>query len=144
MDKLVCVLLYADDLVLMAESPQELQLLLDCLYDFCSTCGLTVNVKKSEVVVYNSADCSMTQCAAGSNVLFGAKPLESKAKLIYLGVMFADGEAISEASSRNLIKAKQSAYMMFRRCYSMNMHNVTLLMCTCNAILFIHWSSRSS
>ena len=48
------VLLYADDLAIMAESPQEMQLLLNCLSDFCKASGLQVNIKKSEIVGFNS------------------------------------------------------------------------------------------
>jgi hypothetical protein len=53
---LVTVLLYADDLVLMANSAKELQEMVYALHEFCLWSGLTVNIKKSEVV-FNSRHC---------------------------------------------------------------------------------------
>jgi hypothetical protein len=126
MDTLVQVLLYADDLVLMTESPPELQQLLDCLSDFCRTLGLTVNVKKSEVTVFNSRFCSGAQRAAASGITYAGKPLVFAPHFIYLGIMFADGMCISQALARNLGKAKQAAQMMFRRCHGLNIYNVHL------------------
>ena len=81
---LVQVLLYADDLVLLAESPGELQSMLDLLSNFCVCNSLTVNVKKSEVVIFNSKhhhsgevevdvqrappDCQPSLCVSGFHV----------------------------------------------------------------------------
>ena len=47
-------LFYADDLVLLAESARELQLMLKALREYSAGKGLTVNTSKSKVVVFNS------------------------------------------------------------------------------------------
>ncbi|MFN7881514.1 MAG: reverse transcriptase domain-containing protein, partial [bacterium] len=44
------LLLYADDLVLMAHSPEDLQVLLDVLHRFAVANHLTVNTQKSKVL----------------------------------------------------------------------------------------------
>jgi hypothetical protein len=54
---LIRVLFYADDLVLLAESPEHLQRLMDTLCIFCNLNLMTVNIKKSEVVVFNKQYC---------------------------------------------------------------------------------------
>ena len=46
-------LLYADDLVLFALDESSLKSLLPKLEDFCSAWGLTVNMKKTAVMVFN-------------------------------------------------------------------------------------------
>ena len=46
------VLLYADDMVLFAESMEELQDLLDKLQIYCSQWKLKVNSEKSTVVIF--------------------------------------------------------------------------------------------
>ena len=46
------VLLYADDMVLFAESMEELQDLLDKLQIYCSQWKLKVNSEKSNVVIF--------------------------------------------------------------------------------------------
>ena len=42
--------MYADDMVLIAESPQNLQKMLDTLYDYCTEWKLEVNVQKTKIV----------------------------------------------------------------------------------------------
>ncbi len=50
----VCLLLYANDLVLMSHIPTGLQKQLDVLQAFCYERQLTVNVKKTKVVVFEA------------------------------------------------------------------------------------------
>ena len=51
-ERLLRVLLYADDLVLMSHDAAGLQTLLDVLHEFSCANGLRVNVAKTEVVVF--------------------------------------------------------------------------------------------
>jgi len=55
-DKVNCVpiMLYANDLALMAKSPAELQKMLDKLRVYAARKGLIVNTAKTEVVHFNS------------------------------------------------------------------------------------------
>ena len=48
----VILLLFADDIVLFGESPKDLQNSLDRLYDYCMKWGLSVNIDKTEVMVF--------------------------------------------------------------------------------------------
>ncbi len=50
----VHLLLYADDLALMSHTPVGLQKQLDVLQAFCCDRQLTVNVKKTKVVVFEA------------------------------------------------------------------------------------------
>ncbi len=52
----VWLLLFVDDLVLTSESKVGLQQQLDTLQQFCAERGLTVNVKKTKVMVFNYVD----------------------------------------------------------------------------------------
>ena len=52
-DVLVSHLLWADDLILMALDQHGLQKLLDCLYDFCTSWGLSVNPDKTKIMIFN-------------------------------------------------------------------------------------------
>jgi hypothetical protein len=47
-------LLYADDIVLMARSPHDLENQVRILKDFCSNMGMTVNTDNSKVMITNS------------------------------------------------------------------------------------------
>ena len=43
-----------DDMVLIAESPQNLQKMLDTLYDNCNEWKLEVNVQKTKIVAFRN------------------------------------------------------------------------------------------
>jgi len=45
------LILFADDAVIMSETPDGLQSSLNALEDYCETWNLTVNVKKTKIVV---------------------------------------------------------------------------------------------
>ena len=46
--------LYADDIILMAMSPRDLETQLRILKDFCSNMGMTVNTDKTKVMIIKS------------------------------------------------------------------------------------------
>ena len=50
----ILMLLFADDLVLIADSPYELQLKLNVLNDISQRLGLVVNFEKSKIVVFRN------------------------------------------------------------------------------------------
>src|SRR5262249_3171451 len=50
----ICSLLYADDLVLLAESPDKLLHSLAVLYDYTQRWGLRINAAKSNVLVFRN------------------------------------------------------------------------------------------
>ena len=54
---LLCVLLYADDVVLMAESEEELQSLLNQLKLFCDDSQLMLNIKKTKCLIFEKRQC---------------------------------------------------------------------------------------
>jgi hypothetical protein len=47
------LLLYADDTVIFAESPGELQAGLNAMYLYCQTWNLQVNAAKTNVVIFS-------------------------------------------------------------------------------------------
>ncbi|CAM9863416.1 unnamed protein product, partial [Heterosigma akashiwo] len=85
-DLIVYILLYADDVVLLASSRQELQVLLNILQDFCDKSGMSVNLKKSKIVLFKGS-------AAGNvgpltTLVFNKKIVEEVPFYKYLGVLF--------------------------------------------------------
>ena len=47
------VLLYADDTIVMAESPNELQLALNAVSDYCQTWKLKINIEKTKIIRFS-------------------------------------------------------------------------------------------
>ena len=50
--RLYC-LLYADDTIILAESPEDLQSDLNCVYNYCKDWNLTVNTSKTKVMIFS-------------------------------------------------------------------------------------------
>lgn len=83
----VCVLLYADDVVVMSKSAEELQELLDVVNEYGRDFGVKFSHNKSQVMVLN--------CAEGERLRtwrIGDTELEQTKKYKYLGVYMSQNE----------------------------------------------------
>lgn len=89
-------LFYADDLVLVSRSPRGLQWLLDRLSEYGRVKGLSVNVNKSVVVVFNSFPRQRSPPVAFS---FQGLPLAVVDEFKYLGVIFDKGMTFAGADN---------------------------------------------
>ena len=81
------VLAYADDLVILAENAAHLQKKLDILHSYCNELGLTVNVSKTKVLIFNH--CHPSTDYSGS-FTYGGKNVQVVRDFTYLGVTFCD------------------------------------------------------
>ena len=77
------VLLYADDTIVLAESPAGLQKALDAVFSYCNDWKLTVNTSKTKIVVF-----SYNRVNDLPAFLFGHEILEVVDSYIYLGTVF--------------------------------------------------------
>lgn len=125
--KIIQVLLYADDLAMMAETAEEMQHLLDGLLAFCRATGMQVSIKKSEIVVFNMKFCPPQERAKAATLHYDGHVLVLKPSFIYLGIIMADGtprERMACMYHATIRKARAAAHLMFRRCYTMGIHTV--------------------
>ena len=76
------VLLYTDNMVLLAENIEDLQDLLDKFHIYCSQWKLKVNHEKSKVVIFGD------KSRHSSLISFNDQPLEVVDCLEYLGFFF--------------------------------------------------------
>jgi hypothetical protein len=102
------LLLYADDLVLMSKSLRGLQKQLDELNTFCKERDLTVNVKKTKVVVFGSRVNSSPLHYDGSHV-------EEVASFRYLGIELHRSRSL-KTIVEHLAAVRQRAVFALRRC----------------------------
>jgi hypothetical protein len=117
-DSFLKVLLYADDLVLLAESREDLQKMLDALHIFCDYNKMTVNIKKSEIVVFNKKnDVRDVFHYNGESVC--VKPV-----FIYLGMVFQCEHDAKLMAVRSIVKGRNAIHALTRRCAQLNIHNV--------------------
>ena len=76
--------MYADDLVIISESREDLQNQIDKLGTFCSKWRLTINVKKSKVMVFNRGNKLLN-----ANIKINGEELESVKTVNNLGFHIA-------------------------------------------------------
>ena len=79
-------LLWADDLVLMALNRSSLQNLIARVCMFCQAWGLTVNISKTAVMVFNKAG---RQLKESYGYKFGSENIPSTKTYCYLGIVFS-------------------------------------------------------
>ena len=84
-------LVYADDICLMASSPEQLQALIDALAAYCATLHMGVSVPKTKIMAVSDASL------APGSVLFtcNGNSVEQVATFKYLGLHFHQSGAIS-------------------------------------------------
>jgi hypothetical protein len=123
----VRVLFYADDLVLLAESAEDLQRALDCLSSFCDATKLAVNTDKSEIVVFNS---EYTRAGRQPRWTYQGDTVEVKQKFTYLGVEFKDGSSrdqMKNAHARCIRRGNGALLALMKQCTAIRCFNPHLL-----------------
>lgn len=95
----ILLLMYADDLVLLAYSKIEMQKILNHLELYCNEKGLTVNVKKSNLVVFKQGRRSVKD-----EFQFNGEAIEIKSTFSYLGVIFSSSGLYAQAANHAKMK----------------------------------------
>lgn len=101
------LLLYADDTVLLADTPEELQKALDYTDEYCKNWQLTVNIKKTEVMIF-----SRGKVRNKPNFFYKGVNLKIVDQFIYLGVMFNYDGKFNRAIEHNVNKATRAMFSL--------------------------------
>jgi hypothetical protein len=119
-DLLARVLLYADDLVLLAYNGSGLQRLLEALHIFCRANHLTVNTAKSVYVTFGGG--------RPYPVRYDGAQLPMQNAFTYLGIPFSNTTPNPLASMQHghLSKANAMMHALLQRCREMGIHNVRI------------------
>ena len=116
----VKLLLYADDLVLMSRTQQGLQKQLGELGKFSKERDLTVNVKKTKVVVFGSR-------VNTSPLLYDGLPIEEVASFRYLGVELHRSGLLKTAVEHLAAPGKRALFALRRRCADLKLNDPALV-----------------
>jgi hypothetical protein len=117
----VPLLLYADDIVFFATSEKELQQIMDIFSDFCYKYELTVNLKKTEVVVFSSCILGITAC-----ITYRGNRVPQNTEYKYLGIIFHARHGAKKGGEALLAVAKRALYGLQRKMRSENITNPKL------------------
>ena len=105
------VLLYADDTILLAESPQSLQEALNVLHDYCAQWKLTVNTTKTQVVIFSRGAVRLHP-----DFWYGRTQLKVVDHYVYLGVAFYNNGCFSRSIHRQVVLARGALNSLLVKC----------------------------
>jgi hypothetical protein len=126
--ELLRVLLYADDLTLLASSPAELQALLDALQAFCTVNSLHVNVAKSVVVVFGKRKPRVGREIPTTGWQFEGVQLPVVPEFRYLGITFHQTRGVSACTEALSAAAMRAMWGVLARCKTLEMPTIQLRM----------------
>lgn len=113
----LAVLLYADDMILLANSPEGLQQGLDLLEEYCDNWKLTVNSTKTKVVIFSRGKQRRNLPVFS----YGDIRLEIVDEYLYLGVLFSYNGRLQRAINRCYQKGLKSMFGVLRTCRKLNL-----------------------
>ncbi|MCO5596759.1 hypothetical protein L7F22_050828 [Adiantum nelumboides] len=112
---MIPLLLYADDVVLISDSPEGLQRQLDALQRFCADRDLTVNLGKTKVMVFNTTQAWVTR--AEHQFTFRGEMVEQVRSYVYLGVTFTGPRfSLKQAADARLDRGFAALGRLERQC----------------------------
>ena len=102
-------LLWADDLVLLALTPESLRRMLDVLYVYCNDWGLKVNISKTAIMIFNKSGRELNESKTFS---FGRTIIPSAREYTYLGIVFSLKGSLKAAQNTLRQKALRSYFSL--------------------------------
>ena len=127
-DNICRVILYADDLAIMSESQSGLQIMLNCLEEFCQAYKMEVNISKSEVVVFNR---DLINGRMTYKLQFKGQDLPNKEEFVYLGILLKGKHGRNggthDAGERQRVAANRATHALWKRCNEMDLANANIL-----------------
>ena len=104
----VQLLLFADDVVLLADSIKGIQDLIDRLAEYCKTWKLNINVDKTKVVIFNRK-----QYAHQVPLILDNMKLEFVTSYKYLGIILSSNGSFKPAISTLAKQASKALFSLF-------------------------------
>jgi hypothetical protein len=126
--ELLRVLLYADDLTLLAQTPEALQALLDALHEFCAANCLHVNVDKSAVMVFGKQKPRVGKHIPPQGWMFEGARLPVVSEFRYLGITFHQTAGVSACTSALSAAAMRAMWGPVSRCKTMQLSTLRMFL----------------
>ena len=106
----LCTLLYADDTILISETANDLQCMLNDLYMYCHEWELTVNTSKTNIVVFSKGKVRNLP-----TLLFGEEPIAAQHTYTYLGILFNYNGNFKNAMRKQISQAKRAMFSLLSK-----------------------------
>ena len=106
----IMVLLYADDTILLADTPLDLQLALDSLDLYCEKWKLQVNSSKTKIMIFSKRKSKLLP----KFTLKGQK-LDIVDQFLYLGIIFSSNGSFVQCTKHVYKKAQNAMYALIKK-----------------------------
>ena len=108
------ILLYADDIVIFANSAEGLQRNLNILHNYCQRWKLTVNVAKTKIIVFRKGG----QLPRNLRFIYNGLNIEIVEKFSYLGIVLTSGGSFSNCQTTLAGQAQKAVFALNKYMYS--------------------------
>ena len=108
-EAIIFILLYADDIVLLAENENDLQYMVNKLRIFCEESKMYVNTSKTQWLIFEKKESSMN-----FQLSFCDNHIEKVKIFKYLGIFFDHKLTFADHVKFILIKADKAAYLFWK------------------------------
>ena len=115
------ILLYADDIILLAESEEDLQTLLYKLESYCLLNEMKININKTKFMIFETTGCAFTK-EINIRIRFQNQILERVFSFKYLGIFFSFNLSFNNQVNHVLTKAKHGAFLFWK--YTRRFHTM--------------------
>jgi exonuclease III len=109
----VFLILYADDIVVFANTKDELQTSLNIISAYCDRWKLSVNPTKTKVMIFRRGGRVPENC----NFMYKGSIIEIVSKFTYLGIVFTTGGSFAEAQKTIAGQAMKAIFQMNKYLY---------------------------
>ena len=113
----IFLLMYADDTVILAESPEQLQLALNKHCEYCRKWNLTVNASKTKVMLFSRGKCKYDKLC----FKYGNGTISVIEDYVYLGVKFSYNAKFIKAYNYTNQKGNKTLFAMLRKARQLNL-----------------------
>ena len=110
----IYILLYADDIIMFGNSPEDLQKSLATLEDYCSKWKLTVNTNKTKIMVFRKGG----RLSNDLDFKYKNISIEIVNKFCYLGVIFTSGGSSFETQKTLSGQALKAVFTLNKYLYN--------------------------
>lgn len=108
------VLLYADDTIIVSDSPESLQKLLNDFYEYCSKWKLTINKSKTKIIIFGSNK------PGNFRFLLNNEPIEIIKEYKYLGVLFSSSGSFLNARKYLVNQANKAMHILYSKIFNLD------------------------
>ena len=117
------LLLYADDIVIFADSAEELQSEINSLYSYCDRWKLKVNSSKSHVVVFKRGRINQSE-----RWMYGNEEITAVTKIPFLGLLFTSNGSFHQAQATLSDQANKALFQLYRKLHPFSNLDVSTIL----------------